>query len=85
MADKLSEQDKAKAKATWDKYDKDKSGTVDKEEFIPMMSALLDIDPENTKTYLNLKFKQADKDFSGALSFQEFIDMYAKMKDAINA
>jgi len=85
MASQLTEEEKVKAKGVWDKYDKDKSGTVDKEEFVTMMSVLLDIDPENTRTYLNVKFRSADKDLSGALSYDEFIDMYAKMKDRINA
>jgi len=85
MASKLTKEDQAKAKTYFDKYDKDKEGTIDKAEFRTLISELLEIDPKTTESYINLKFKAADKDASGKMSWDEFLELYAKMKEAFNA
>lgn len=57
----LSDAEKARAKELFDKYDKDNSGFIDREEFAVCLGELMEIDVERTKSYINLKFRVRKK------------------------
>mmetsp|Transcript_13447 Transcript_13447/g.23740 ORF Transcript_13447/g.23740 Transcript_13447/m.23740 type:complete len:161 (-) Transcript_13447:100-582(-) len=67
-------------KAKFDKYDADKSGSIDFLEFEIMMKELLSVQdgkdlPEKRLTRL---WEEADADSSGAIDFSEFVEFYIK-------
>jgi len=78
----LSEEVRAEARAMFDKYDKDKSGSLDRREIrkvlLKMDKTLEDGSPV-VQAMINQIIKQADTDLSGFLEFEEFIGVYARL------
>jgi len=64
----------------FDKFDADKSGTVESKEFEKMVRELHVFENDSlVDVYAGMVFKQNDKDKSGKLDFQEFLGLYQKL------
>ncbi|XP_033120502.1 FGFR1 oncogene partner-like isoform X5 [Anneissia japonica] len=61
-------------------YDKDKNGTIDKDE---LRNLFIDIFPHFHRNmlerYVNDEFKSGDRDFSSGIDFDEFLGMYKRL------
>ncbi|XP_041351563.1 centrosomal protein 43-like isoform X2 [Gigantopelta aegis] len=68
------------AQIKFEQYDKDGSGTIDKEE---LRDLFMDIFPGFHRNmldrYVNDEFKAVDKDFSNSIDFNEFLGMYKRL------
>lgn len=62
--------------------DRDRSGTVDLEELIVLVSKIMGgrMGPNLVRTYATLHFNASDKDKSGSIDFDEFLDIYSKLE-----
>ncbi|XP_071800545.1 uncharacterized protein [Asterias amurensis] len=70
----------ADAKEKFEYYDKDKSGSIDKDE---LRSLFIDMFPHFHRNmlerYVNDEFRAGDSDFSSCIDFDEFLGMYRRL------
>jgi calmodulin len=62
--------DSGELKRTFNHYDADKNGAIDRQEFAKFLAAL---DPLITEEEADIGFQIIDSDSSGAIDFEEFI------------
>jgi len=81
IRDKLTPQQLEDAKAKFKQYDKDSSGTIDKEELTALLSETMSkrMAPLMVKRYVDAQFQMYDRDGSGSISLDEFLALYQKM------
>eukprot|EP00026_Physarum_polycephalum_P016314 Phypoly_transcript_17194.p1 GENE.Phypoly_transcript_17194~~Phypoly_transcript_17194.p1 ORF type:complete len:257 (+),score=54.55 Phypoly_transcript_17194:84-773(+) len=77
----LTEADIAEARAAFDKFDKDKSGTIDRNELKELLLSSMNrkMAPGMVERFVDAQMQLADKDGSGAIDFDEFLAVYNKM------
>lgn len=67
------------AKKKFEEWDKDNSGTIEKDE---LRALFMDMFPSFHRNmldrYVNDEFRAADRDFSNAIDFEEFLGMYKR-------
>ena len=74
MAEKLSEEQVAEFKEAFDKFDKDKDGTISVQELGTVMQEL-GLKPSEAE--LKVLIARLDTDNNGIISFQEFLEAMA--------
>jgi len=71
--------DNAQAKAMFDKYDKDRSGSLEIKELSALLKSLnFELSGIQFKQYLSMLFKHLDKNDDGSLTWDEFEKFYHK-------
>eukprot|EP00746_Dinoflagellata_sp_MGD_P090380 gnl/MRDRNA2_/MRDRNA2_35692_c0_seq1.p1 gnl/MRDRNA2_/MRDRNA2_35692_c0~~gnl/MRDRNA2_/MRDRNA2_35692_c0_seq1.p1 ORF type:complete len:518 (+),score=93.49 gnl/MRDRNA2_/MRDRNA2_35692_c0_seq1:90-1643(+) len=72
-----------KMKMEFDKFDNDRSGTIDLEEFRKLLNILLKVPPsvQLPENRVNSFWKEIDADSSGEVDFEEFLSWYRKYFD----
>ena len=78
----VSDEVRAEARAMFDKYDKDASGSLDRKEIRKVLLKMdkgLESDSPVMQAMVDQLIKQADTDMSGVLEFEEFIGVYARL------
>ncbi|BFZ09479.1 hypothetical protein BsWGS_12518 [Bradybaena similaris] len=80
IAKDLSEKQISDARKKFEMYDKDNSGTIDKDE---LRQLFLDMFPSFNRNmlerYVNDEFNAADRNFSSSIDFNEFLGMYKRL------
>eukprot|EP01087_Luapelamoeba_hula_P016165 TRINITY_DN494_c0_g1_i1.p1 TRINITY_DN494_c0_g1~~TRINITY_DN494_c0_g1_i1.p1 ORF type:complete len:369 (+),score=93.77 TRINITY_DN494_c0_g1_i1:139-1245(+) len=87
----LSEQEVADAKAMFQKYDANGDGVLSREEFLPVVEALLEkngslerrghkLSPAVVERMASIHFDEIDADKSGTIDIKEFLVLYAGMR-----
>ncbi|GAM23340.1 hypothetical protein SAMD00019534_065150 [Acytostelium subglobosum LB1] len=68
-------------RTVFDKFDKDKSGTLDKVELRGVLEETLKrkVSDMLFNKYLELQFNDSDKNFNGVIEFEEFASLYSKI------
>jgi len=77
----LTEADIAEAKAAFKKYDKDNSGTIDRNELKELLTSTTSrrMAPGMVERFVDAQMQLADKDGSGSIDFDEFLAVYNKL------
>lgn len=74
-------QDIERVKKTFDKFDTDKSGAIDKDEFVAVLCTVLKVkNPEDlSQSMLTRYWREADTNNTGSVNFEEFLLWYFTM------
>lgn len=77
----LTEKQKASAMAKFEEFDKDSSGTIDKEELAELLKDRMNkkMSPKLVQNFVDAQFEAYDKDGNGSIDVNEFLEMYAKL------
>lgn len=77
----ITDADRARLRPLFEKYDTDKSGTIDRNELRSVIEASLKtkVTEKLMQKYLEVEFNRHDKDGSGAIDFEEFCELYSRM------
>lgn len=76
----LSDREKVAARMCFDRFDKDKSGTIDARELQSIIGELLEVKltPDEFDSLTADVIKRGDKDGDGVIEFAEFANFYSK-------
>lgn len=66
-------EDLYRLQGVFDKFDSDKNGSIDRDEFAQFLAA---IGRTMTPEQIDAGFKQIDRDGSGVIEFDEFVDWW---------
>lgn len=77
----LTDQDVEDARAAFKKFDKDNSGTIDRNELKDLLTSSMSkkMAPGMVERFVDAQMQLADKDGSGTIDFDEFLGVYNKL------